>query len=475
MLEINKIFFEHLNTLNVRYCHWKSNEHLDRALAGKTDLDVLVHQSDKIVFEKALQKFQFKKVLSPPDKQFPHLEDYLGFDYTSGAFTHLHVHYQLILGQKYIKNHHLPIEDLVFNNLITKDNVFIPCPELELILLVIRAHMKVDLLSLAKHAVKDLTPQRYTALPSDIENELNTLATNRDSNKLNLLLSQSKLPIPEDFIDKFINRLLDGKLRFYHLYIGHLKILHALKEFRRNKSSIIYIKYLKHFSAELPLIRSLRITKRKTLPGSGRIISIVGADGSGKSTLVNDIAEWLSWKLFVKRYYYGIPKNIISNAAYFFIRNFNRVRLTIFADIVEGLYWLYVARVRRSISISSKKDSRDGKVIITDRYPLNHFRTMPEPMDGPRLRNNTTFIGRFFSEREAKMYDEIETPDRIIVLQADIDELRKRKADLSLDTHKLKAAFVNSLQESDTIVLVDANKPYEEVLLQAKRLIWDIL
>ena len=157
------------------------------------------------------------------------------------------------------------------------------------------------------------------------------------------------------------------------------------------------------------------------------------------------------------------------------IRNFNRFRLSIFATIIEVLYWLYVARVRRSIAILSKEDSRKGKVVITDRYPLKDFRTMPEPMDGPRLKNNGTLAGRFFSERETKIYDGIENPDRILVLQADVEELRKRKTDLSLENHKLKAAAVNSIEANETIVLIDASKPYEDVLLQVKRIIWEVL
>ena len=475
MLEINNIFFEHLNAQNIRYCHWKSNENLDKGLAGKTDLDLLVHKEDKVKFENSLGKFQFKKIISPPDKQFPGLEDYLGFDHATGALVHLHLHYQLVLGQKYIKNHHLPIEDLFFNNLSVKDNVPIPCPELELILLVIRAHMKVDLLSLLKHAIKDLTPQRYTALPADIESELIALANKSDCKKLNLLLSQSKLPIREEFIINFVNKLQDGKLRFYHLFIGHLGILKALKDFRRVKSNVVYIRYFKNYSAELPLFRNLKIFKRKTLPGTGRIISIVGADGSGKSSLVKEIGNWLKWKLFVKQYYYGIPKNGISKVASFLIINFNRFRLSIFSYITEVSYWLYVARIRRSIARQSGEDSREGKVVITDRFPLKHFRALPEPMDGPRLKNNGTRTSQFFSKREIKIYDAIESPDRILVLQADIEELRKRKSDLSLENHQLKAAAVNSIEANETIVLIDASKPYQDVLLQVKRLIWEIL
>ncbi len=67
--------------------------------------------------------------------------------------------------------------------------------------------MKVDLISLLKHAIKDLTPQKYTALPADIEKELVTLTNGSDSKKLILLLNQSKLPVQEEFIAEFLNRL----------------------------------------------------------------------------------------------------------------------------------------------------------------------------------------------------------------------------------------------------------------------------
>ena len=46
MLAISKKLFDSWND-NVLYCHWKSNEHLEDGLDGKTDLDVLVSAEDK--------------------------------------------------------------------------------------------------------------------------------------------------------------------------------------------------------------------------------------------------------------------------------------------------------------------------------------------------------------------------------------------------------------------------------------------
>ena len=87
MLEICKRFFDALNGDGIRYCHWKSNSHLDAAVEGRTDLDVLVSPADKERFEQQLVAFDFKQMLSPPDKQFPGFEDYLGFDCETGRFV----------------------------------------------------------------------------------------------------------------------------------------------------------------------------------------------------------------------------------------------------------------------------------------------------------------------------------------------------------------------------------------------------
>ena len=100
MLEICRSFFNHLNSNNIRYCHWKSNVRLEQALEGKTDLDILVHPDDRGKLETGVTIFDIKRVLSHRLKRVPDIEDYLGFDHDTGRMIHLHVHFQLILGQK---------------------------------------------------------------------------------------------------------------------------------------------------------------------------------------------------------------------------------------------------------------------------------------------------------------------------------------------------------------------------------------
>lgn len=475
MLALCKQFFDLLNQQDIRYCHWKSNERLDEALSGKTDLDLLVHPDDEEAFQVALSTYDFKCILSQPDKRFPGLEDYLGFDAATGELIHLHVHYRLVLGQKYIKNHHLPLEALIFDNLTRKQGVKIPCPEIELILLIIRAHLKTDLISLAKHAIKDMMGKRYTAFPKDIEDELRALHQRSDPQKFAQLLQESGLPLSESQCNQFLERLSKDRLRFYHIMLGHYTILNQLRRYKRHTNFGVYLSFFRHFVLNLPFVRRIRSPKRKTLMGPGKVFSIVGADGSGKSTLIRDLDKWLSWKLTVKKYYYGIPKNSVSALNSLLIRIFKTLGLKSMASCVGDLFWLYVAKHRKLVSDNAMKDVNESKVVITDRFPLRDFRIMEEPMDNPRIDASKTLLGKNLRELEEKYYNDIQCPDRIFVLQVDIDELRMRKSDITLDKHHIKADAVNSIAHKDPVILINANRPYDEVLLEVKNLIWQVL
>jgi len=477
MLEISKLFFHYLNSQNIRYCHWKSNFRLDKALEGETDLDLLVHDDDKAKFHIILKKFNIIKILSPPAKCFPAMEDYLGFDEKTGKFIHLHIHYKLILGQRYVKNHHVPIEDLILNNLTTKHGVYIPIPEIELILLAIRANMKISTIPIIKHATKDLfySKSGYTAFPGDIEKELMLLIDSTDHTKLGEYLIRSKISVSEERLFDFFFKFQNKKLKWFDILLLNRYILRCLKGYRRDKSPIATIQYVWQILCNLTIIKKIIPPGKKTLPGRGFSFSIIGADGSGKSTLTCDLIEWLSWKLFTKFYYYGIPKNLIVKLFRIVARVCVKIKLLFVSELVDSIMWIGIARNRYKISQKIKTDVVAGKVVITDRFPLRTFRTMQEPMDGPRLSHLYSKIGIYCSKLESSYYDRLCETDHKYVLQVSIDELRKRKTDLNFKTHEKKATAVNAISSDKHTTLIKADKPYSDVLLEIKRSIWNKL
>lgn len=471
MLKICTLLFNQLNLDSIRYCHWKSNCRLQKSLIGQTDLDILVHKDDQLLFEAALKKFNCKKIFSSQLKRIKNVDDYLGLDYETGKLIHLHVHYELVLGEKYVKNYSLPIEEVIFKNLISKYNVMIPCPEIELLILIIRANMKLGNETMARYTL-NIFRKSNTPYPYDIETEINELISECNMIKFESLQKEINLPLTLEFFKDFINKISKKEAGLLDFIKWKNYVFNGLKDYKRENNFNVNIRYYLLYIQNLPLIN--KYAKKKLLE-DGKIISIVGADGSGKSTIVAELQKWLSWKLQTGIYYYGIPKAKWLKKLDWLISASNRFKCTSMAKMLYTLFCIIIARIRYNIFNQIQSASSQGIFVITDRFPLKEFRTMKEPMDGPRLFIDQSAFCQKFADIEENYYNLIRPPDRIFVLQADIEELRRRKSNLSYEKHKEKAQAVNRINESSIITLIDANRPYSEVLLKIKRKIWEIL
>jgi hypothetical protein len=61
------------------------------------------------------------------------------------------------------------------------------------------------------------------------------------------------------------------------------------------------------------------------------------------------------------------------------------------------------------------------------------------------------------------------------LLDTDLETLRDRKVDLTVEEHKAKVAAVRSLPPSPGRIVLDAGQPYADVLLDSKSAIWKAL
>jgi hypothetical protein len=112
-LEALTALFDALDVAGIRYCHWKSNEHLDASLRGATDLDVLFDRRQVLHVAHLLTRLGCKRFVVKPGRGYPGIEDFVVFDAPTGALAHLHAHYQLTVGEKFLKGYRLPWEEYV--------------------------------------------------------------------------------------------------------------------------------------------------------------------------------------------------------------------------------------------------------------------------------------------------------------------------------------------------------------------------
>ena len=69
-----------LHIKSINYCHFKSNEHLDAALKGDTDLDILFDYHQYKLVKEILLSFGFKKFKSAWFVNYPFIEDFIAIE-----------------------------------------------------------------------------------------------------------------------------------------------------------------------------------------------------------------------------------------------------------------------------------------------------------------------------------------------------------------------------------------------------------
>lgn len=459
-LEICKALFSEFDDHGIEYCHWKSNEHLEAGLRGDTDLDLLIRKSHSKEAQRVLQDSGFKRLETAEFHNNIGTEHYLGYDIVADELVHLHVHYQLMIGND-LKEYYVPWEDMILSNRVrhSKSDVYTTDPTLEMMLLCVRYALKIDRTDYIKRLVgRDTLGDGFWDEYYWLQDRLNL---NKLGNYANKHLSAAATELIRSLATEFefsklrrLRKHLRSELSLYKTYSMPRKWFEWGKKRIKNK--------LYWWSRD---IRSPNLFRRHFASG-GRLIAVVGTDGAGKSTLTKELEEWLSWKVDIQTVYLGsgehyqTPALLQTNPG----KNLLTVPWIILTSFVRR-FWLQNAwRARNS-----------GAVIITDRYPQNEIRYNN---DGPRLPappNYSSFIVQRvigFENRLNKWAEQL-PPDLIIHLDVDPSVAADRVNDT--EEHKIREKKQQLDQLSfggASIVKIDADQPQKEVLREAKRAVW---
>jgi hypothetical protein len=475
-LEISQNLFDVLDARNIHYVQWKSNEHLMEALAGETDLDLLVSAADSTHLSEVLSDLRFVMMTIQKEVYFPGRSGYLGFDGRTGSLIHLDVHEELILGEQHVKNHHLPLESWLLDDTRNLGNVRVPAAGREFLLLFVRVVLKTTNRQRLRSALI-----RTSVVPRSIQNELDWLNANLTDDEITSASMSADIGVESAVLIEFRDRAMNGRLDWKYMARAKSALKRTLRRYRRESSLQAFAKKaVRRLRASRPMRKVGLGILPKTLDGPGSVIALVGADGSGKTRLAGDLESWLSWKLRVRHMYFGQPKSGV------LFRVLNKPGSMVrrrggSADGAQGVTgaivnafetskWMLLARKRRRMAAAAAESATSGIVMIAERYPIPDFFGMKTPIDGPRLQSHRP-SGRA-ARYEIRQYEAIPDPTLLIVLAADLETLRGRKLDLTLDEHRAKVEAVQTLDPSPNRVIIDAGRPYPEVLLAAKTAIW---
>ena len=489
-------FFEALEQQRIRYCHWKSTTGIPRGLSGLTDLDLLVDRADAARFRGELERLCFKRLVSSPGAQYPGIEDHLGLDEATGKLVHLHVHYRLVLGAEHVKNHLLPIEMAFLEATHLEHGVRVPEPALEAAVLAIRVLLKAERPSL----IARLTGRSAGgAITAHVAGEFADLRTRYTDDEMAATLARHLAFVPPAVILETIAQA-DGGRPAHGQADRSRRLRRALQPYQRMSGLRAWLRgrraTLGEGRVKGRLLRPLMPPRRRKTPvGGGLSVAFIGSDGSGKSTVVREVAAWLSWRLDVRTAYMGTSQPSATARLWRSVS-----QLTAMADAalrrlgVPGSAGGNVtARVRReALSARHLADARDrrrrstdgrrlvgqGWVVLYDRYPLPGALVRGRPIDGARITGTAEgsmepgSTGRA-ARAEQRIYAGIAPPDLTIVLRVSPEVAEARKPDHDRIVLAEKAASVAEIAaEHPGIVVIDADAPLDEVLVEVKRFIW---
>jgi thymidylate kinase len=460
----------------VRYCHFKRNAFLDRSRMGEKDLDLLIARADEDRFSAIMHRLGCK-LARRADGGPPGILDYYGHDSETGRVVHVHAHYQLVVGDDLTMSYRIPLEDAFLEAAREDGEFLVPPPELELILLVIRLALR--------HLTWDAVVTRRARVPASSRAELAFLQERVEEDQVDRLLEQW-LP----FVDRQTFR--DCRLALApdagvgtRIRAGG-RLVTALKPCaRRPRAADVSLKMWRR-GTEIGSRLTSRPARRKQLAAGGAIVAIVGADGAGKSTAVEELSERLGKTFTVTRAHLGKPPK---SRVTLVIRNLVRAR-SVFLRLVRlvgarsapsrstehAVLATALARDRYLTFRRLRRIATNGGLVICDRFPLRELKLMDGPrvervMDADRWRRLT---GRL-AARERRYYRAITRPDVLIVLRVD-PETAVARTDESPDFVRARWREIWTIDWTTVPAhVVDAGEPISEVLSRLEALIWSEL
>lgn len=493
--------FDALGQRQVRYCQWKGAPRLPEAMRGESDFDILVDRSDSRRFKEILYYLDFKPVASRFDEQSPSIENYLGFDASTGRLVHLHVYYRLILeDQQRANTYDLPLEGSFLDNAPVRDGIKIPSPELQVVVLVLRALLKYR----DRDVIRDvLRPDRSPGPSSAILADLRHVLAQTDADRVARVLEEEVPFISPGPVLQFLSTVQKSPRDGWAFYRLRQQIRRELAPFRRPASWWTHAQYYwRVLTREGPLRRiTQRLwgapVKRKCPVTGGLTVALIGADGAGKSTVVRDVAAWLSWKLRVRIYYMGTSQPSFATTAMKAISTLARnshvgcrrilgernliTQLAASAkDLSTCCFLLAQGMDRYRRYQDGHRQAAQGTIVIYDRYPLKPTHPGLRVMDGPRIAglgdSPLEPIIRRARRFEESLYHKVRPADHFIVLHVSPEVARRRKPEHRLEALEAKHLAVQHIA-SDGLALthVDANQPLDQVLLHVKSTLWQLL
>jgi hypothetical protein len=475
----------------ISYCYWKSSRRVPAVLNGESDVDLLVAREDQHGAQAILLARGFKHFPPVTGQDHPAISSFLGYDERSGRLIHVHFHVHLIVGERLLKNYRVPWEHIVLARAVLHPTLPIRIldPASEAILLVVRACLELRRLD-------PMTLRGWQATTRKFELDRRDLVARVDRTTLRnaaaeLLSEELAEPVADAFYSGQALERQTGLSRRIRRHFAADRTYNAF-EARMRSAGRAVLWVAGHFNKSL--LHAPRPWNRRA-PGGGRVIAIMGIDGSGKSSSVAAMRAWLGSEIDVVPIYFGTgdgrpslalrPFKLMVPLITRMLRSKPKPKGASHGKVsgrAPGLLYSVLLMVwaaavaldKRKKLIAARRGASRGLIVLADRFPQDQILGFN---DGP-LMARLTAAPHWLRRFEAAVYALAHRlpPDLVIKLVVTPETVAKREPDMNPAIIRERIAALPRLEFAGArVVSIDAERPQADVIRAIKHEIWSVL
>jgi len=470
----------------IKYCHWKSNYHIEYAITAREDVDILIEEQGFPEFVKIMADLGFRQADSVTNREQPGVYHFLGNDEESGSLINFHTYTRILTGDHFMKSWALPFGPLLLSERHSNGVIDLPPKSTEVIVYVIRNMIKqttlFDLLLLARAG--KATSEEYEWLLDGLDMD-DTLA------KLATYFPEVS---PDDFQRALVlvgeNGSLVEKVRLGFRFRNSLKKYRRYGQFNQTVRSFLS-------AGQMALKKFGRKEKHMTFLSGGKIIALVGPQATGKSTIATAIKSWLGQELSIAYIHSGKPPvtwvtfipGLLIPVARSLLPGQRSVAVEIKAEDEESPKYplIFVIRKvmlaydRRALLRKAFQASRNGKIILSDRYPSDVVGAIDgATFQDEHIEQEKSSLKRWLMKAERRIYDDICPPDFVLQLTVSVEKAIER------NKNRVKTGFQQSTEYVKArhgqkrlphfnrcpVVTISTDDELEQTILTVKREVW---
>ena len=461
-------FLQRLDIESIPYVSWKNNHQLSSAISGELDLDIFV----PIGFRAAVMRTASKQAwvrLENPVAYFPWVTHLFTLDENQKSF-HIHVYFKVVTGESWIKEYILPLDDLLIGNRVRSADgrLWILNERAQAYIFAIRHLLKAGSIS-----------SRWLYLR---EIESYQIEWNGCHQSENALINWGPVLL-NDYIH---SSGLDG-MSFDLPPVGvAMRFRFSLSPFLRYPWwSLPAFRLVSFFSR---LQNKLFLKRKKIFPNGGLVLAISGVDGSGKTSMLNEVDRVLASFLTVRRFSLGRPQGSVLEAIRRLIRRVDSPRA--YGNSENGVDYVKkslstkaaisaaaLSLLRLRMAKNAVKSAANGQLALVDRWPTDVLGMMDGPSIGVGV--SRSFIWQLCARIEFWAYQRMPRADVCIFLDAPAHRLiarnrRRVKADKESDQEIMDRYSMNSrsVPLARKVIRFDNDGPFDQKGKELLSLIW---